>query len=294
MTKNICIAYNAGSYGTFVDWCINYFSNSNFPQNLPFCHTGSSHKFKGNHFLSFEQLKDFATNNILNFQTFRVHPKNKEQHNLEQNLSEILAYSRKIILLHPTYDSIVWNINNKFEKIGGNYFEKQENNILKNITNWGAQSLKQMLKWELREFLSFYIYQQHLSETELENILNLKEKFPEICFVEIEKLRDNFSNTIKELLAYCELPLINEDKINFVYTNWLDRQFHKNKDLDINTIVFNILQNKDFDWSDKNLTLIDEAMIQMKLQENNLKIKCYNLNNLPTSVAGMRPLIYAA
>lgn len=57
---NICIVYSAGSYGTFVEWCLNYFSNPFFPQDLPFLTQGNSHKFAGNHLSIIEGVKAFV------------------------------------------------------------------------------------------------------------------------------------------------------------------------------------------------------------------------------------------
>lgn len=296
MNSDIFVLYNAGSYGTFIEWCINFFSKKDFPQDLPFLETGSSHGFKGNPLNSIDNLHEEFTKNRLNFETFRIHPKNTENEKIEENIKTIIGYNGKIVFLHPTYNSILWNINNKFDKV--NVIEKEyifthEHIIMDVITNWGVKKLDDMSRWQLREFLSLYIYKQHLSESGLEDIENFKKQFPEVLFIEIEKIRDNFNDTIIKILQYCNLTFVNKQKINYVYQNWLKYQYHKFKDNIINQIVIAILNNFPYDWSNQEISLIDEAFIQMKLREKNIEIRCFNMNSFPTSVKSLRPFLYS-
>lgn len=49
--------FNAGSYGTFVEWCLKYFSGAT--DTLPFKDTGSSHKYIGAHLLSIDNWRKY-------------------------------------------------------------------------------------------------------------------------------------------------------------------------------------------------------------------------------------------
>ena len=292
--KNICIIYNGGSYGTFVEWCLNYFSDLMFDKSLPFTDTGNSHKFNGNQLVNFQGCVDFAESNST-ASIVRFHPKTQIDENIIDNLLYINMHFKKIIYLIPNVDTIAWNMNNKFEKIWTEgWLLHNEPSYSNNLTCWEGNNLDQMQLWEKREFLSLYIYPQHLSEIEFDKHQYIKDTFSKIQFVTIESLSDNFKDTIITLLNYCNLTPHRLDQIDYIYKEWIKLQYHCNKDQIVRTIVHSILNNIYYDWSNFKLTLVDEALVQYYLGENNIKIKCYNLNTFPTNTTELKEYLYNA
>ena len=145
-----------------------------------------------------------------------------------------------------------------------------------------------MDNWEYREFLSLYIYQQHLAETELNLNSNIQSMFPNFCVTNIAQLRDSFADTILKLIAYCGLSPVRQDQLAHIHTQWLNVQHHAYKDKLIDEIITAIINDQYYDWGLENLTVIDEALIQYYLRLKNIAIKCYNLNSFPTNTIDLR------
>jgi len=98
----------------------------------------------------------------------------------------------------------------------------------------------------------------------------------------VDDLINNFEYTITNLIEKLELKLV---RTNFseVYESWISLQKHINKDKIISNIITAILDNNYYDWSDQNLTLVDEALIQFYLRQKKIDLNCYNLNVFPTN-----------
>jgi len=292
--KNICIIYNAGSYGTFINWCLNYFSDLTFDESLPFTEIGNSHNFVTPTLMNFQGCVNFVESNST-ASIVRFHPKTQIDENIIDNLVYINVHFKKIIYLIPTVDTIAWNINNKFEKIWTEgWLLHNEPSYSNNLTCWEGNNLDQMQLWEKREFLSLYIYPQHLSECRISHYPQIQQEFTKFQFVTIDSLRDNFKESILSMLEYCNLLPVRIDKFDYVYREWIKLQYHSNKDQLIDTIIKSVLNNNYYDWSDSKLTLIDEALIQYYLRENKIEIKCYNLNIFPTNATELKEYLYSA
>lgn len=290
--KNVCIVFSGGTYGTFIEWCLNYFSDESFNETLPFTKTGSSHNFPKYMYNNFAGIVKYV-NSDLNYPTVRCHPKTLEDENILDNLEFINQNFKKVIYLSMTSKSVAWSINNKFDKTySEGWIQHCESMFVKHFKSWGEySSYKDMEVWELREFLSFYIYDQHLSENELLLFPYIIDKFKNFRTINIDELRDNFKETILSLLSYCELPIVRIDKIEDVYNKWISHQIHCRKDQLITNIVNAIINNESYDWSDTSLSIVDEALVQYYLRKNNINIKCYKLNIFPTDTNSLRKYI---
>ena len=169
-----------------------------------------------------------------------------------------------------------------------------EKDIIENLVHWKTTSLASMEDWEVREFLSFYIYEQHLSETELTVIKDLMSYHSDILFVNLADIRDKFEDTLVKIFDYCNMHIINFEKIKSVYCEWSKLQRHKDKDILVKNITDSIINNVNIDWSNNQLTIVDEAFIQMNLRNKGIEIKCANLNKFPSNTHDLRPFLYAA
>jgi hypothetical protein len=284
--KNICILFNAGSYGTFVEWCLNYFTGT--AEKISFNSNGNAHNFLGKNLTNFSRCLQYI-NSSDNFPIVRFHPKITKDEDIIGNLKIVNENFNKVIYLIPTKNSIAWNINNKFEKIWDEgWLKHNEIQFADCLAGWDNENLEHMKPWELREFLSLYLYPQHLAELELEKMQDIQKEFTKFQFITLDSLRDNFKDTIVSLLDYCELTPTQLDKVEKIYQEWISRQYHCYKDIIINNIIDSVLSDNFYDWLDRNLTLVDEALIQYYLRQHNIEIKCYNLDVFPTNTTILR------
>lgn len=291
---NVAIVFNAGSYGTFIEWCLHYFSDHTFSQNMPFTNTGSSHNFQGNHLDNMDNVRRYVNNSSSDKTSIvRFHPKTSKEESILDNLKFVSEYFKKIIFLYPTENSIIWNINNKFEKIWEHGWIYENKDIIrKNLSNWEVNNLTDMQVWQQREMLSLFIRQQHIAETGMNLIDAMKIQFPNILFVSIDDLKDKFYSSMLKIFDYCGIKIINHDNIHFVYKNWISNQYHCNKDILVDTIIKHIINKQYFNLRNKNLTLVDEAFIQEGLRNRGIEIKCYNMNVFPKSINKLQSLLY--
>lgn len=284
--KNICILYNGGSYGTFIEWCLNYFIGAE--DSLLFNINGNAHNFSGNQLVTFSGCKEYIMSNK-NFSIVRFHPKTNKDENILDNLRFVNDHFNKIIYLIPNKNTIAWNLNNKFEKVWEEgWLKHNEIQFANCLAGWDQENIEHMETWELREFLSLYLYPQHLAESELERIQGIQKEFTKFQFITIDLLRDNFKDTVVSLLEYCELIPTRFDKVEKIYQEWISRQYHCYKDIVIKDIIDSVLSNNFYDWSDSKLTLVDEALIQFYLRQHGIEIKCYNLDIFPTNTKILR------
>ena len=115
LSGTIPIAYPAGTYGTYLEWCLTSLTGTD-QLISPFTELGNSHKFtKGNHldfnavskFLSADQSEKFI----------RFHPKTQKQHSISDRLDQTCAMVQHMIYIYPDRDSVLLTINNFFTKI---------------------------------------------------------------------------------------------------------------------------------------------------------------------------------
>ena len=282
-SNTVPILFNAGNYGTFVEWCLGYFSGS-LNDNKPFCNDGSSHSFAGNHLLNMQGWRDYLQSPT-SHKLVRLHPKTYEDESLIASALEVLETADVAILMYNNYDSVLLHLNNKFEKIG--FLKKQEKFVLHNLEGWDHQSFADMQIWEVREFLSLYIYRQHLSEAEMDDVLAFEH--PKLKKIDIRMLFDHFEVTIKQLLEVCQLPVI-KNNFDEIYSQWISTQRHHQKDKIVSNIVNAVVNHEYLNWSP--LTVVDEAIVQMQLRDlHNLDLRCYNLNVFPTNTTDLQKLL---
>ena len=87
------------------------------------------------------------------------------------------------------------------------------------------------------------------------------------------------------------------------FSRWEQREIYSYQDIDeqdtklelVNKIVQVVNDSSDLNWAQDDLDLISESLIQKKLRDNNnLEIKCWKLDNFPTSIAELKLLVYSA
>lgn len=281
------IIYSGGSYGTFVEWCLMYFSGQ--IDSLPFRSNGNSHEYKGNLLYDIHGWRNYLKSKDT-YTVARLHPKIQEFESVVDNLDEILSSVDRAVLLYTNEDLFLLIINNKFEKIfAEGYLAHIEPTIKDKFPQWGATSLKDMQDWQLREFLSYYLWPQHLNESGLVELQSYHN--PKLLKVNLKDLLADFRGTIENLLDYCGLPKV-RDNFEEIYCKWIALQRHSTKDHIVHTIVEHVVNEQELDWSDLDLTIVDEAIIQWTLRSlHSLELTCYNLNVFPTNTKDLRKLL---
>jgi len=287
--NTIPIIFQAGVYGTFVEWCLNYFSGEDVVLD-PIKFHGNSHGFVGYHLLNIDGWRDYVNSNK-NFKFVRFHPKIKENDSVIETVKEVLLSVDKAVILYHKDSLTLLAINNKFDKIWEEgYLVHNKDKFNNPYVNWNKSDLEEMETWEIREFLSMNIFKQH--ESESENKLIEKYQNKNIKKVNIKDLFENFENTIKDLLLWSNLDLVRND-FNQVYNRWISKQEHKYKDEIARKIINSILETQYYDWSNQKLSVVDEAFIQMSLRDlHNLDLRCYNLNVFPTNTKDLKDLLF--
>lgn len=337
-SDSIVIYYPPGAYGTFLEWCLNFFTNSKFNKTLPFDNSGSSHNFS-----KMMAFKYPAFNDLVNLghwePSIRVHPSAVSEQTwstyqkgndgpfqcMKTELDYIYNnYTKKIVVLYFNMNSILTGINNAVVKASVQndsntsnesirqmfeyqqlsdlekqlYFEPNIDNKIKirltlsgadqHASKWGHEKITDLDRWELREFISLNQIEAWASQFDQIIFDQLQYIFKDIVFIEIRDLETNFKQLVPDIIKKFNLPFVNQDQIDFVYTKWIKQQKFSNRDELVQKIVEYTVTNKNFDFCDAGLTLYDEALIQKLLRDRGFELKCFNLNVFPTNTINLR------
>ena len=124
------IYYIPGAYGTFVEWCLNFFTDAEFNKELPFTANGSAHKFLKSLVFTHRSFDDLFNKGPYN-RSIRMHPgvvfgeiyNRGEIDSIDyvvcmKNELEYLYnnYTKKIVVLYYNTDSELTGLNNVLVK----------------------------------------------------------------------------------------------------------------------------------------------------------------------------------
>lgn len=329
LMKANLIYYPGGCYGTFLEWCCDFFSIDGTENEFPFTSTGSSHKFDGNFLFPPPVLHKYIESDII-LPLVRIHPsifENVNSHDMlmKNSFFDVISndfdflnqHFSKILVCHPDTTSYIWLDNNIIDKVFltdnqiALLFEPwgYTREFLKPLTKDQKQRFIEMLKseldlkniqqwkdniydfdiWELRELLSLYWFNRLKDSLTCWTVL--KEKYPNISFISLNDLKYKFSETVIDCLEYFNVKIDPKklSRLTELENEWRNVQYHIDKDDLVNNIVKNLISQTDFSWSP--LSLIDEAYIQKSLRDQGIEIKCWNLNNFPTSTKEFLPYL---
>jgi len=256
---NNFIFYSVGSYGVFVDWCINNLTKQCTVDDLPFKPTGSSHNHPANMLFEINEHDNYFS--AVGTTTHYV-----ELFHNKPNINNL------VIMLAKEEDE-VWRISNYIEKeektssvfLPINY--QDANPTLdyldrRTLQHFGRTDLLGMDRWQAREILSFGILDKFRDNIAQQNLMIDNLSYNKLV-VYINELRDNFSATVKKIFDFCDLKLYDTNFLHKVGTEWSSKQkyMHKNRPH----------------------TLLSEAVKQAELRQKGIELKCYGLNKFPSS-----------
>jgi hypothetical protein len=285
-TKNTTlILYPPGGYGTFLHWALTLVTSKNTSEanKTPFKKDGSSHKFKGT-FLHFEDIPKYLESDDEEL-FVRSHGDIDWSRPFQKTVDDYKDNFKKIISIHPTENTLQLLLHNvmtkTYNKGDEDFFIDEPTDIYKIWT----QLKNNTDDWEKREKISYILEaQNHYVE---HYKINQNKKVLQITLDEFIK---NTENIIYEILEFTNY---NNSKNNLPKLNeWRKLQKYTDIDQTILQITNQIVsENMSYDWSHKNLSIIDEAKIQMNLRLQDINLKCYQMNVFPSSVLEMQPWI---
>lgn len=279
------VLYNAGAYGNFISWLSKWATNDAVPINQrPWGKQGNAHYWEKTVHLTVEDAcRDPQIGSLF-------HPRKFKDDDLNDLLSKFLTTYDKLILLYPSKNDIIWNINNKEYKTEYQFGWINEFITSTNTTYLNLWDNQKNELWALREWLSFFLLDQHLHEVDFNTCQSLQnEKILKIPMCEI---KNNFRDTLNNISKFIEKPIIRSDEEIFsLYKEWLSKQEHINKDELVRSLITSILNNENKEMI--NLTIVDQAEIQRSLRDDyGYEIKCYGLNDWPKTTDELKLLLY--
>jgi len=282
------VAYPPGAYGTFLEWCLTYFTGQ-LPageQSWPFIDaTGSAHRFRGNHikqpsraFQIQSGLQDidlYLTQSDRTVMFARTHADFKD---MQEYINNYHKHINRFIYVRPNPNTLLLVLNNIVDKTPNN-----------DITQRSLKHVKQgMDRWEIRESISFWFdeYQAYM-----ESFYSVADN---CVIIELPDLMSDLKTALDKIFSATGLhwSQAHSKDIDAVTEKWLSLQRHLNKDTVCQSIVDSIINSTHYDWADQNLTMYDEAFVQWTLRDlHGLAMRCYNVNVFPTNTTDLRNLL---
>jgi len=285
--NKIPVIFNGGAYGTYLMWLMNltYEYDESNSTCLPFRDTGSSHNF------------NWITSTILE----KYHPKDQTSFKKENVLSilidNIMKNHNNGIYIYPGKNTQILVLNNFFTKIW-TFNELCENLLLDTsmfYKNWDLPhniiNYDEIPRWILREFFSINIMTSWRSQIEWNHIEHYDN--PNLYKVLVDDIIHDIHTTLYNICDFCgidhKLPY---NKLDHIHNEMLKLQQHIDKDKLCRTIVSELLNSRYYDYSDKQLSLVDESWIQWELRNRGYEMYCDGLNEFPTNTEELDKKIY--
>jgi hypothetical protein len=237
---------------------------------------------------------------------------------LQEDLDFLKTHFNRILVLSSSVDDVLWTENNKLTKIfkheyiteiyvtygySPNVFDHLDKDAItrlkkliefeykaessafrkENIMAWGKNSIHDFEIWELRELLSLFWFTQSESQTAAHSKLKINN--PDLMHISPADLRDNFESTVSTLADFFNITVAKDAMVKLpeIEKQWRSSQHYMYRDALCNDIVDSIVNDNFLDWSEHSLSIIDEALIQKKLYDQKIGIRCYNLNIFPSN-----------
>lgn len=278
------MVYAAGGYGTFLEWVIN-FCMGNVGFDLPFDSTGSAHKYVGKKISETSEpeypnliwYKEYFTSGTHTDAVVRGHPYISPPNAYVARFSLL---SKHIVYIQPDTSTKFLVLMNSITKVLPQFKEQREKSICNIPCSTVAERRSHIANW-LVSYTHQYIEQQFGAA------LN-----EDVVVVKISDLIHDFGNQVRALSHKLGIN-ISRDRDIFLDTigeSWLACQKYKDIDDLCNQIIEKTINDHHFDWSDRNFSIYEEAMVQFLLKEK------YNKNLLPvemfpTNTSDLRQII---
>ena len=289
----VAIVYTAGSYGTYLEWCLTSLTTTN-EIVAPFTSVGNSHQFDGNYLDGVKGWQKYLSS-TQKYSFVRLHPKNTQHDNLSIILDYICNTSQSAIYLYPDPDSVLLCVNNYLTKVWDNWWDYHLKNYIDKrliYENWPVSrntKIDQIPLWIQREFLSFYLMPSWFDQIEWNHLERWSH--PNVCAITIKDLLFDFEKTLGKIQKHCGSKFIRpvSDLIPY-HNNNIRLQANLGQDQLCQDIVNSTISNQDLDWG--TLPFGSEIWIQWRLRELGFEIECHGLDIFPTNSVQLKELLY--
>lgn len=294
LRTTIPIIFHPGTYGTYLEYLLNTWTNVGENANIdlePFTESGSSHNYLGNHVNDFRGWQQYACQGP--YQKFvRLHPKALATDSVTNVISKILADVDTAIYIEATDDDQLWVLNNMATKIWDNWLGYELLGTLDIIyQNWPVKPgtpINDIPRWILREFLSFYLFALWKDMTEL-SYRDITQ--PGLIIIKLRNLIEFPTRVLSSLAKHIGTDLVvDQEFIQNLHSEMMSKQVFYNRDIYCKNIARAII-NQDLIVNWQGLTIIDEAYIQNQLRLSNLELACNGLDLFPSTVKDILPFI---
>jgi hypothetical protein len=293
----IAIVYNAGSYGTYLEWALTTLT-TDIPVAAPFNSNGNSHQFCGNHAFNINSSKWKAiADKQESFVFVRLHPKTQQHEVLDNNLNQILDVAEKIIYLYPDSNSVLLTVNNFYSKIWAEWWNTRlldpvfADNLYNNWPVKRDTPVDQIPIWIKREILSFNLMPSWHRQVEWYHPTQWSH--PRCQLVLTKELLYNFESTVQKLQKFCNLEFKkNITDLVPIHNIMLSLQLYLSQDQLCHRIVDHALDNQLFEWKD--IPLPSQGWVQWQLRNLGYEIRCHGLDKFPTDSVALQNILYAS
>ena len=282
--NTVLIVYPGGGYGSFLHWCLMYFSGEIDILSTPFMPNGSAHRFNGIMFDDFQGVDKFLNSDVV--ATFaRTHGISAYHSKQFDCVSKYQNYFKKLILITQDAKSHLMILHNSYTKIVNCTYPPPLTEIVNNYKNsFGATD--PVPQWQIREMISYF----HESYQFYINDLYQPVDSQQVVNVPVRELVDNFESTLTGLFDQLDIPMVRQERISDVKHKWLSLQKFVNIDHVCQQILAAVVNGQYSEWED--LSIFDEAWLQWQLRNNKLEIRCEGLDKFPTNSLQLRELLY--
>lgn len=274
----IHILYPPGGFGTTIEYCIRRFSSRFTVPKINVSDDGSMHLFIKEYHPKWtpENGKVSFIGSEISTVIYPNHtaiPADEVVDWFKKNISE---QDRVIFVMLGSIEQCIRNKLFMYYKINQGLQMSIFRGANERVPLWdeSCSSLEELETWQQRELLSMMCDEMYPQLA----AANLKGQ--DWFNITPDHLLENFVETIKNIITYAGLELVNEEELNKFALEWRQRQQYilDNFAL-VQNIVSSVTESKNFSWPE--LKLIDEVLVQFWLADNGYDLNCYNLNEFP-------------
>lgn len=276
----IHIFFPAGAFGSTVEYCIRRFSKEFETIDAVITPSGSLHSFsKEFHPTCIQDLNQLISSGATI--TTPVYPTHSQELPIDtvEKVKQILGPMESVVFITlPNQRQALRNRIFAYFKINLEAGEPVFTEKNSHFQNWNLEykSMDDMREWERRELLSL-----EFKRCATDLCLASAHAHPSWAVVTPDDFLNNFTKTIKDIICFLKLTLVDEDELEEFGKLWVSKQQYILEHFQLlETIVDNTINNVYYSW--QKLDLVSESMIQCMLYLQGYELNCYAMEVFPS------------
>lgn len=289
--NTILLIYPPGGYGTFLDWCINWFSGHISEHQLPFLADGSSHGYRGAAAdeLGSHKTLDWYLRQPQEHLVIRTHMPVNKWSDKHQQPALIKFYAEKFhhtVMIDSDTQYHLLTLHNMCSKIPDCTYQHKITKIKQRFCKQ-FNAVEPVPRWQLREMISFWHEDYRCWLQDFHQPLQISNGIN----VTLGSLLQDLEGTIVDLFNSLGLPLLRINRLPEIKNQWLSMQAFQNRDEICRSVVSAVVHDRQLEFGQHNLHLFDEAYIQFLLrQDHGVDLQCQELDVFPRSASTLRKI----